>query len=492
MNILIITLGNSEIQFNEDELGSFRLQNNDKILTLTDGNISISVRKNIRNGKSQWLMPVSSRDDGEVILNNFDVVKSIVHFPIIEPLFEFIRENQIEKFYLVVTNQEDIVHRKGDTINYGYIIKKYFLETLNLDEDKFSIIEITKNVRDIDYQYNNFKKILPELLGETRSDTEIKLHLLAQGGIDQINHALTLQLLRKYKTNVHVYQKAEDEELKEIHFPQLFLKDLNREKIIKHLEDYDFGKAGELMIDDLVISQLCTYLNYRLQLKTELASLMSNNFGKKFKNLLGQELTEKLILKWETLTYLEKNRLKIQDLIYSIRIDIYQNQFNQALIKLFTLFENLFKFKVEEYIRPKKDLKDLHNGKNNPADQNPKWIAFLKQIDSTLPDLLINMDIYVNNPNRRAYFGIYSFLTKNENDAEILNNLNSLIETMAGRRNGIAHNLGSVNKNDFNNLFVNSNISYEEFNQLTDRLIGTNSIGLFEEIRSKLLKIYSE
>ncbi|MBK7522801.1 MAG: hypothetical protein IPI53_01115 [Saprospiraceae bacterium] len=109
-----------------------------------------------------------------------------------------------------------------------------------------------------------------------------------------------------------------------------------------------------------------------------------------------------------------------------------------------------------------------------------------------MPELLNNNGIHVNNPNRRAYYEIYSFLTKKENDLDILNKLNALMESMVNRRNGIAHTLGSIDKNDFFNLFKTSGISYEEYNQIIDRLIGTSGLGLFEEMRSKLLKIYSE
>lgn len=486
MNILIITLGNSEIQFNEDELGSFRLQNNDKSLTLTDGNISISVRKNIRNGKSQWLMPVSSRDDGEVILNNFDLVKSIVHFPIIEPLLHFIRENQIEKFYLVSTNQEDPIHRKGDTINYGFIIKKYFTEKLNLKDEKFTIIEITKNVRDIDYQYNNFKKILPELLGETGGDTEIKLYLFAQGGIDQINHALTLQLLRKYKSNVHVYQKAEDEELKEIHFPQLFLKDLNREKIIKHLEDYDFGKAGELMIDDLESKKMAEYCVYRLSLNHQVIDQLC--------------LEDKYKFPWLGLSDIEQKTIKLTDLVYAFKIDLHQGRYNDALTKLYTIYENVFKNTIDQITKTETN-QFFDDSKKTQSDINENWEGFLKyHFGDNIKEKLKKKkkNLYLNNPNARTYFYLCRIIVNDKSvynlvfsEEEILK-IDKILDNLRAMRNEINHTLGSTTYDDIIDNITKAKSNFAEFIDLLHKFTGTNGFGIHDQVRSELLMKYQD
>ena len=486
MNVLIITLGNSEIQFNEDRLGPFRLDNIDKNLSLTDGIISISVRKNIRNGKSQWLMPVSSREDGEVILRNYDVMKSIVNFPIVESLLDFIAENKIGKFYLVVTNQDDLIHRKGDTINYGYIIKKYFTEKLNLEDEKFTIIEITKNVRDIDYQYNNFKKILPELLGETGGDTEIRMHLFAQGGIDQINHALTLQLLRKYKSNVHVYQKAEDEELKEIHFPQLFLKDLNRQKIIKHLEDYDFGKAGELMIDDQESKTMAEYCAYRLSLNH---------------NLIDQILLEDTYrFPWIELSDIEKKTIKLSDLAYAFKIDMHQSRYNDALTKLYTIYENIFKNTIDEITKTETN-QFYDDTKKNQNDINENWEGFLKyHFGDNIKEKLKKKkkNLYINNPNARTYFYLCRIVV---NDKSLYNidfseddilKIDQILNNLRAMRNDINHTLGSATKEEIVHGICDAKSSYDEFINLLEKFTETKDYGIFEIIKNELLVKYRE
>ena len=489
MNILIITLGNSEIQFTEDNLEHFKLDNSSKNLILTDNHINISVRRNNRIGRTNWLMPVSSREDGQVILENYNVLKDIIRFPIVESLIKFIKNEAIQKFYLVVTNQDDPIHKKGDTINYGYIVRKYFSEQLKLDEERFSIIEITQNVRDIDFQYKNFKKLLPDLLEDIQTDTNITLHLFAQGGIDQINHALTLQLLRKHKSNVHIYQKAEDEELKEIQFPQLFLKDLNREKIIKHLEDYDFDKAGALALNDAGMSEICQYADLRLKLNTAFAFGLAGRFNKNHAYYLGQDLVNTFKINWNKLSFLEKNTLKIQDLVYSIRIQILQKNYSVALIKLFTLFENLFKLKVEELSPLHVDTKDFYNPEISIKEENTKWLDYLNTLNPTIADNLIFNNVHTNNPNRRAYFFIYALL--NQNETTELYKLNKLIETLSQRRNGIAHSLSSISEKDFYSLFTKCQYDVVEFDTIIDRLTGTEGLGVYYAIQQSLIKVYS-
>ena len=338
MAVLFITLGNSEIQFDEHNLGDFRIIASGKSSILTKGDLSLNVRKNNRPQKGSWWLPESSREGGAYILQFYEDFKNILQFPIVETLIEFINREGIKHILFIVTDQTDPKHRTGDTLHYATILEKHFRQALDLGESiKFSTIEITENVRDLDFQYENFKKSLEPILNN-QGTSEEKIYLFAQGGIDQINHALTLQLLQKYKSSVRIYQKPEDESLKEVLFPHLFLKDLNRQKIIKHLEDYDFGKAIDITLSEPVISQLCIYANNRLQLKTDTAFLMANNFGKKHLHIIGPDLVEQLKTNWKELTFIEKNKIKIQDLIYSIRIDVLQKNYNQALIKFFTLF----------------------------------------------------------------------------------------------------------------------------------------------------------
>lgn len=262
MNTLIITLGNSEIQFDESNLGSFKLSENN----LVKGNISIQVKSNNRIGLEKYLIPKYSRQAGKIIAKRYEEFREVIKFPIIEPLIDFIPEKNIGKVIFVVTDQDSEKYSKGDTLYYPLIIQSYFSQK-NLRSILYSVERVHDYVKDADKQY----KLWGEKFSNLNSDESSQNHfyLFAQGGIDQINHAITLQLLQKVKQNVSIYQKAENEKLKKVEFAQLFLADLTKLKVIKHLEDFDFGKAGELFLNNPKLRKICQDAQNRLSLNHE-------------------------------------------------------------------------------------------------------------------------------------------------------------------------------------------------------------------------------
>ncbi|MBK8818384.1 MAG: hypothetical protein IPN49_04575, partial [Saprospiraceae bacterium] len=146
---------------------------------------------------------------------------------------DFVNNHDINNIVWVVTDQDDLKHSKGDTLYYSEIIEKYFrIQLQNAEQIRYNTIKVAQNVKDIDCQYIFFRNKISDILFDEGTISD-QIYLFAQGGIDQINHALTLQLLQKYKSQVKIYQKAEDEVLKEVLFPHMFIKDLNRQKIIK-------------------------------------------------------------------------------------------------------------------------------------------------------------------------------------------------------------------------------------------------------------------
>lgn len=467
MNTLIITLGNSEIQFNLNQLESFEYKNGE----LSLNNLCIPVRVNNRIGQNEWLIPISARHAGKIILEKYEEFKPILRFPIIEPLVSFIKKETIGKVLFVVTDQEDKNYSKGDTLYYAPIIRKYFEEN-SLTDISYENITVRESVKDVDVQYRFFGDSLPEALG--KDSIEKKFYLFAQGGIDQINHALTLQLLQKYKDRVAIYQKAESEELRKVSFPQLFLADLTWQKIEKHLDDLDFGKAAELILNNPKAETLARNIHLKLNLNHE--------------GILGSEWQKY----WSSLSDIEKKNRKIQDLVYAYRIDFHQKKYNDGLTKLYTVYENIFKQLVDEYT--KIETQTFYNKKIKFGEKNEKWENFLK--DKFGPNIIDRLkekknDLNINNPNAMTYFYLLRFLIKDEKENRFSDNevkkLDGMLNKMRYLRNQINHSLGNATLDDLQ-LGLGSNYSLEDLNGLLDKFAGTKGLEPILKIKKDIIK----
>lgn len=484
MNSILITLGNSEIQFNENHLGEFSIIEKEPN-ELTNGIQSIQVRKNIRIGQEFWWVPISSRIEGQIILDNYQVFRPIMKFPLVEPLIEFIRDKKINKVVWIVTNQKNLIHSKGDTIYYAEILQNYFTESLNLDWGiEYCSIVIEENVHDIDWQYKNIGKSL-DLIFSSEETENSEIYLFAQGGIDQINHALSLQLIQRYKERVKLMQKAEDSELTELIFPNLFLKDLNKQKIIKHLEDYDFDKAAELILDNQEAKQLAEYCNLRLTLNHHLINQM--------------DWSNEYYFDWDENDVTIQKNTKLKDLVYSFQIDFKQRKFNEGLTKLYTIYENIFKNIIDRILKVDTQV-FFESTKREFMDSNDSWHLFLK--NNFGEDIIIrlrkkNKNLALNNPNSRTYFYLVRFIVAERKNGTFLFDemdiikIDQILNDLRDIRNQINHSLGSVSEYDILDVLVKKKSTLEEFTSILNKFTSTNGLGIFESIKAKLLKYYS-
>ena len=234
-NVLVITIGNSDIQINKYPGHGFVVED---LILKKESCGEINLRPN-RNYNDYYLL-LSSRNDGLVISESYDLYKEILEFPLIEPLLAYFKKESksFQEVWWVYTDQQKEVEyfQSGDTLYYKQIIQKYFES--NYQDVIYKDYPITENVKNIDAQYVDFYSKALALINNTEPISNI--FLLPQGGIDQINQALTLQLIQLFKDKVRVFQCAEKSEVVELMFPHLFLKDLTKKNRIKHLLDYDF------------------------------------------------------------------------------------------------------------------------------------------------------------------------------------------------------------------------------------------------------------
>ena len=253
----IITLGTSDLQFSDLQINDFNNKNiinkinteveiNEEglILKNNENSLKIKLRRN-RDHDGSYLL-ASPRKDGKIIMDNFDLFKNIIEMPLIIPVIENWpkNENPIIKIITIVTDQNNPEFSYNDTIYIGKILEnflKYKIKELKEIND-YSHYLITENLTDIDYQYTKFGQVLPDLIpGFNKENDDILL--IAQGGIDQINHALTLQLIYKFGDSVNLFQKPEKANVKELKFTSIFLQDLAKKQVESLINSLAYNSA---------------------------------------------------------------------------------------------------------------------------------------------------------------------------------------------------------------------------------------------------------
>lgn len=480
-NILVITLGNSEIQI-PCKLGhGFNIVGDEKKLLVKKGLPSIKIKEN-RN-YHDFILLASPRNDGKLISEHYEDFKDILHYPLITPLLNYLSEHQLtfDEVWWVFTNQEkEVPHFQfNDTLHYRTILQKYFQE--KFPSVTYKDYEITEDVKNIDTQYTSFYSRALELLKDKEEIANI--YLLPQGGIDQINHALTLQLIQLFKEKVHIYQCAEKSEVVELQFTNLFLSDLTKQNIIKHIKDYDFDKATGIILSNQYLSILSDYAAKRLSLL--------------HKNIDDANVEEAYKINWTSLTNLEQKKIKLTDLVYAFKIEMFQGKYNEALIKLFVIAENMYKLRVDNYFG--EDTSLYYDRKlRNKDDINEPWRDFLTENygEERMYELIDNK-IDIVNPNTFTYAYLFRWLISDKGmefgltDKEI-KRMNGIINDLKTERNKIAHELGAITKEEIEGLLARKNSSLNELYAFIDTIVETQSFGIFKEIQQRILHFYGE
>jgi len=375
-NVLIITIGTREVQFRIDALkkSGFIFNENEKNYIkhpdITEELFLVEKNANFPG----FLCCTEPRIAGQKILAYWDFFQHSVETPLITYTIEHILvDNPIDIFILVYTDQSDLdvsnpQHLRNfsrDTIYFKTIIRKHlpYFEKEEYPEGDFDIV-VSKRATDVDFQYEQFA-VNCKVLFENHDNIK-QVFLLPQGGIDQINHALTLQLIQAFGTKVKLWQQSEGQEPKELKFPHLFIEDLNKQKIVKHLHDYDFGFIDKTITQNKIVSHLAQYANGRLQLKHD--SIKCNL------DFLKDKINESLFALLSSDIEQLSDRIRIQDLYISSKIALLHKDYGDFLWRLFTLSENFILVGLNMNLSK---LKKSFNPAIPLGKENEKWVEFV-------------------------------------------------------------------------------------------------------------------
>lgn len=406
-NLLVITLGTREVQFRKDKLKkagfSFPEKGRGKLVFPDIPEAGFIVAEN--ENYPDFLVCSEPRTAGKNILDNWELFSPLIELPLIQHAYEsIVKDNIIDKLILVYSDQGDLdikneQHKRNycrDTVYFREIIRKKLISSNSLqDADMAPDIAIENRATDIDQQYKDFALKCRSLFDDANNIKQI--FLLAQGGIDQINHALTLQLIRTFGTKVKLWQQAEGIPPRNLEFPFLFIGDLNKQKILKHLQDYDFGFINKSITNNKVIIHLAQYASARLQLKHDTVKCNLDFLQNKIDEILFSKILEDIK---------EVNdNTKLNDLYISTKIALLHESYGDFIWRLFTIAENLFAVMLGIDLSTIKRTFKPSLGFNQ---ENAELIDFLKHINPEIPESLRKKKIALNNPNRRIFAEVFS------------------------------------------------------------------------------------
>jgi hypothetical protein len=489
-NILAITLGTRDLQFDMEELLRSDIECNQKV---TEKGI-LSFEINTKNGAIEVNKDghLTSPYHGGKIISESEELLAYIKWPIIEEtLRKYIRK--ADKVLLVSTEQKDAAeyHQKRDTKYFSKLLKKYLIQEYKLDPQNIQEEVICEQVTNIDHLYIKWEDLHKgkKSIFQVNKDQIEHVYLLAQGGIDQINTALTLKLIEYFPNKLTQIQKGEGEPAKELEFPKLFISNLQKHKIQQLLDRYDFNGVFTLS-DDERIKQMCHYADLRLKLQHDqiLQNVTLSLIDQQIGNLQSNP---------QSTFSLEKQ--KITDLYLSAKIDFYRQDYPEFIWKMFTVSENLHRVFIEDALQEK--IHSKYYDRSSTGKYNEEFRSFIAKFPK-LQDSLYAKGIKIDNPNRRFYNCFLNYLFSRKMfpfSDKITNNLNrafNLIEPYVESRHRIAHNMGSISVLEIipekqKEIITDDKgaIQYIE-NSLfksMDTALEIKNLGIYQEIKEKIL-----
>jgi hypothetical protein len=428
MNIAVLTIGKRDIAF--------------------DGkNINDGVEENFPELKDNF----SVRTWGKYLYDNYDQCKDKLKMPIIMPFLKYLSQIEVEldKIAIVVTDQSENVpkfYRGNDTIFFAEIIKKLLMERKICKE--YKIIKIKNNVADMDSVYEEFKRHITSNRFFTSIPPDTNFYILTSGGIPVIVYSLLLNLIVKYRENVHQYRVDEESgNVIPIGFNKSFLREFEKNTILSLLERYLFASIKKLSSDEF-IKLLAEYAYKRLSFDFTGAAKTIDEILEKseYRNLIRDINSDH----WALFDNNEKK--KLEELFLSAKIKIIQEQYADAITRLYNFADNLSLNIIEKYL-----CLDISSAGNF----EDRWVKCIRKLKNEKPDLKEfekNYKTLNGNPLNLEKYGLpsYKFLieyfNKNGEFNPLIEILDPLIKISKLRNKSIgAHGFEGVSKNSIDN-----------------------------------------
>lgn len=505
MELIVITIGTRDVQLDlSGELSNqVFYQEGLAYIHICEGEPAVPVYPD-RTEKSCWFFS-EARDSGRILTKAFDLWAERIRLPLTGPFLEYLAQKSVPlrdcQYLLIVSDQPVRAgdFRKNDTLYFGKVFCRKISSKREASIEQFKQWELAQ-LTDLDFLYKDLRFRIRQ--NGQQGAVPDKVHLFAQGGIDQVNQALTLQLIQYYGHALTCYQKAEGDRVREMRFPATFLNDLSRINLVKHVKDRDFDKVDEGLCAYPWVVAACRYLESRLSLRPETSNKYYEKLRSEYQRLKGVKKVPFLPdrIEWSTLKKTEQQLIRLVDIYLSAKVDYDQSRTNAFLLKLFSFAENLYKCMVDEVTGT--DSRDIYNKKKDkktggPGGDNMKWISYLNSVDPEAAKWLMKEGVFLHNPSRRGYALLFRRLwekgkAKREADMVALEKADNALDALTGYRNQIAHNMGATSAKEVKGHLVRNCGSVEAFFLAYDQLLGIKGFSYIDPIREAILQQMEE
>lgn len=457
---LIATTGNSDMQVYSENKSLFEKHG---ILLIPNREIK------------DFFLISDCRNGGKIIVEHFNDFKDVLHFPIIQKAIDYIKN--LNNILLVVTDQSKApnakdFHKNRDTIYIGHFLMKYINQKYS-GKIKVDILTVEHNVAYYDSMYKFFgdNSTLKNFLDRISSDD--KLYLLPQGGIDAINTSLmlrTIEIAGKQMTQLFV---GEDGNITPLNFPNLFLKNIEKHILHHLIKNYQYEALLKMQFPEK-LQLLTKYALYRLNLQYDEAQ-------QKLEQLKKEDSDNRNQLLLFNINNKNESGLKLKDLYLSFKIKLNNEQYADALFRLFALQDLFFQLSAEKIFECKISI-------NMKEDKWKKSLEEKKLIEPLEQCIIDGRKLDYSRTSRRVLKEIYRIKSDDNFKNEWLSLFNS-IEKLDDLRNRFAHDGKGITRDDVEKEIANTELrTIDDLKSKIEELLKINDFDIYNKINELLEK----
>jgi hypothetical protein len=421
-NILIATIGNRDVQIEED------------------GHLNI-------------ISPC--RIEGEALYRKLKDDWEKVRIPLISETLKYIQHDSgaLNKVFLIVTDQSNLQFSQKDTVWFGKIISALlrspdyagFRKRSGFGELKINNVEIitlSEYVKDFHGNFALFSRKFSEF--KDKQDDIDKIYIEYTGGIPEINYALVLAaifLLDREKIRaIGVDETIAGSSARETAIIRNLGKEIGRVQLAVNLLSYDYRSPLHSIALDPPIEEALRMLACRLDFDFEGARFHLQKLCS-----LDRELHEKIDGLLEAKS---GSDMRLAEIYYQMEIKLKSGSYLDFLSRLYCFYENYWQFLLVEKGYQVSELnteKERNAAHEKYLSQNPELHAFLKN-DPFYKDKEIKASTKFNFLASKYFYGDAFKAIE-----PIGKRLAQLVELR--NRTAIAHRLDGVSREDFEKLY---------------------------------------
>jgi len=453
--IFIVTIGKRDLQVPKEQAIKHKFVDAipDKRLYVANVSAQNTIRLIENFNDDKILCFKEPRIAGEALLDEktYNTYHNFLHLPLIAPtLKKLVKQCKIDKIVLVATNQiglekdpDNLFHYHNDTLFFAKLLEKRISEYLNEENHHiptFSFYEVQEEATNVDYLYSFFEKELREdNLLQNSEDQQV--YLLAQGGIDQINTALTLRLI-EYFPNLKLYQQKEGSDTPEVlAFPNLFIENSRRQKAVELLSNFNYTGVQALVSESSAKGPLVDlWSTLALRILAVNLKQIEAQLGK-----LEQIYQER---NWQIPSWLaalkttEKEHLKLKLTYLAAKVQFTIGFYGDFLWRMASLSENILKPYCEEFLGGKI--------KYNEYDNHKSFKKLIEKKEPALKTELLKKGRKKLIPNKQTFFKIFIHAQKKHDFGKTQEELRAIarlyhsLNIYNGARNKLIHHLEGI------------------------------------------------